>query len=101
MAFSGLLEIAPYLMATDRMGDAYDPALEEHRLRIFTFEHFQRTALLTLSVLTEVNLSMKLDNLDAIRSIWKKFIESTAATPTPSEAKEIYRVRYRDLLGEL
>jgi hypothetical protein len=100
MAFSGLLEIAPYLMATDRMGDAYDPALEEHRLRIFTFEHFQRTALLTVSVLTEVNLFMKLDNLDAIRSIWKKFIEFTAATPAPSEAKEIYRVRYRDLLGD-
>jgi hypothetical protein len=43
---------------------------------------------------------MKLDNLDAIHSIWKKFVESTAATPAPSEAKEIYRVRYRDLLGD-
>ena len=69
MAFSGLLEIAPHIMATDRMGDAFNPALEEHRLRIFTFEHFQRTALLTVAVLTEVNLYLKLDNLDAIRSI--------------------------------
>jgi hypothetical protein len=98
MAFSGLLEIAPFLMATDRMGDAYDPALEEYKLRTFTFEHFQRTALLALSVLTEVNLFMKLENLDAIRSIWKKFITSTAASPSPSESKDIYDVRYRELL---
>ena len=98
MAFSGLLEITPFLMATDRMGDAYDPALEEYKLRTFTFEHFQRTALLALSVLTEVNLVMKLENLDAIRSIWKKFITSTAASPAPSESKEIYDVRYRELL---
>jgi hypothetical protein len=101
MAFSGVLEITPHVMATDLMGDASNPALEEYKLQSFTFEHFQRTALLAFSVLTEVNLFMKLDNLDAIRSIWKKFIESTAATPAPSEAKEIYRVRYRDLLGEL
>jgi hypothetical protein len=100
MAFSGLLDITPFLMATDLLGDVYNPAAEEHQLRSFTFEHFQRTALLTVSVLTEVNLFMKLDNLDAIHSIWKKFVESTAATPAPSEAKEIYRVRYRDLLGE-
>lgn len=100
MAFSGLLQVTPFLMATDLMGDVYNPAAEEHLLRVFTFEHFQRTALLAVSVLTEVNLFMKLDNLDAIRSILKKFIDSTAATPAPSEAKEIYRVRYRDLLGE-
>ena len=100
MAFSGVLEITPHVMAADIMGDAYNAALEEYKLRSFTFEHFQRTALLTLSVLTEVNLFMKLDNLDAIHSIWKKFIESTAATPAPSEAKEIYRVRYRELLGD-
>jgi hypothetical protein len=101
MAFSGILEITPHLMAPDIMGDVSNPALEEYRLRSFTFEHFQRTALLTLSVLTEVNLFMKLDNLDAIRSIWKKFIESTAATHAPSETKEIYRVRYRELIGDL
>jgi len=101
MTFSGLLEVAPYLMAEDRMGDAYSPALEEHKLRSFTFEHFHRTALLAVAVLTEVNLFMKLDNLPQIRSIWKTFIESTAVTPAPSEAKEIYRVRYRGLLEEL
>jgi hypothetical protein len=101
MAFSGLLHMTPFLMATDLPRDVYNPAAEEHQLRVFTFEHFQRTAPLTVSVLTEVNLFMKLDNLDAIRSIWKKFIEFTAMTPAPSEAKEIYRVRYRDLLGEL
>ena len=100
MAFSGLLDVTPFLMATDLMGDVYSPAAEEHQLRVFTFEHFQRTALLTVSILTEVNLFMKLDNLDAIRSIWRKFIDSTAA-PAPSEAKEMYRVRYHDLLGEL
>lgn len=100
MAFSGVLEIAPHLMPTDIMGDAYNPALEEYKLRSFTFEHFQRTALLAFSVLTEVNLFMKLDNLDAIRSIWKTFIISTAMTPAPSEATEIYRTRYRELLGE-
>ena len=71
MAFSGLLQLTPFLMATDLMGDVYDPLAEEHQLRVFTFQHFQRTALLTVSVLTEVNLFMKLDNLDAIRSIWK------------------------------
>jgi hypothetical protein len=101
MAFSGLLQVTPFLMATDFLGDLSNPAAEEHLLRTFTFEHFQRTALLTVSVLTEVNLFMKLDNLNAIRSIWKKFIESTAASPAPSEAKEIYRVRYCELLGEL
>jgi len=47
MAFSGILEIAPHLMAPDIMGDASNPALEEYKLRSFTFEHFQRTALLT------------------------------------------------------
>jgi len=99
MAFSGVLEITPHVMATDLMGGASNPALEEYKLQSFTFEHFQRTALLAFSVLTEVNLFMKLDNLDAIRSIWKKFIESTAATPAPSEAREIYTVRYRELLG--
>jgi len=101
MAFSGLLQVTPFLMDTELLGDAHSPAAEEHQLRVFTFEHFQRTAVLTVSVLTEVNLFMKLDNLDAIRSIWKKFIESTATTPAPSEAKEIYRVRYRELLGDL
>jgi hypothetical protein len=101
MAFSGLLQMAPFVMATDLMGEAYAPALEEHHLRLFTFEHFQRTALLALSVLTEVNLFMRLDNLDAIRSIWKTFVVSTAASPAPSESKEIYNVRYRELLGEL
>lgn len=101
MAFSGFLQLTPFVMATDLLGDVYNAAAEEHQLRVFTFEHFQRTALLTVSVLTEVNLFMKLDNLDQIRSIWKKFIESTATTPAPSESKEIYRVRYRDLLGEL
>lgn len=101
MAFSGLLRITPFLMATDFLGDVYDPAAEQHQLRVFTFEHFQRTALLAISVLTEVNLFMGLDNLDAIRSIWKKFIESTAMTPAPSEAKEIYGVRYHGLLEDV
>jgi hypothetical protein len=101
MALSGLLEMAPFLIPADAMGDAYNPALEEYQLRSFTFEHFQRTALLALSVLTEVNLFMKLENLEAIRSIWKNFIEFTAASPAPSESKEIYNVRYRESLGEL
>jgi hypothetical protein len=101
MAFSGVLEITPHVMASDIMGDVSNPALEEYKLRSFTFEHFQRTALLTVSVLTEINMFMELDNLDAIRSIWKRFVESTAATPAPSESKELYGIRYAELLGEV
>jgi hypothetical protein len=92
LSFGGLFMVSPFLVA-ELVGGQSQEIVEDRMIHQYRFQHFSRTAFVTLAIVTEIDSYCKLGNRAAISYLWTMFAEHA------SEGKEMYRKRYEALLS--
>ncbi len=92
LSFGGLFMVSPFLVA-ELVGGQSQQIVEDRMIHQYRFQHFSRTAFVTLAIATEIDSYCKLGNRSAISYLWAMFAEHAP------EGKEMYSRRYEALLS--
>jgi hypothetical protein len=88
---AGLFSVAMFLFS-EFAPDDMRAIVEGRKSQTFKFQHFSRTLILVLAILSEVENFCHLDNRDDLRRVWEILVGHS------EEAGDIYKERYQDLL---
>jgi hypothetical protein len=93
MSFGGMIMVAPFLVA-EFVGGQDEEHVKNRIIKQYHFQHFSRTAIVTLAIATEIDSNCGLGNASAASYLWSIFADYCV------EAKEMLEHRYEKVLSQ-
>lgn len=96
-ACNGMFTLAPYIYG-DLLDDKDQRHVDDQLIHQYRYQHFSRTVILLLAIATEIDNYFLLNNKSQLLNIWMMLIKQTEIPSVDSEAKEMYDLRYKNML---